>query len=60
MTSLSLSDLERREVVLLAEQGMIQGDVQRVSLQLEELNDLIQIHIARNTACLDSGSLQKR
>ena len=60
MTSLSLSDLERREEALLAEQGMIQGDVQRVSLQLEELNDLIQIHIARNTACLDSGSLQKR
>ena len=53
-------DLERRERDLLAEQEFIRGDVQRLSLQLEELNRLIQVHIARNTACLDTGSLQKR
>ena len=54
------ADLERRERDLLAEQEFIRGDVQRLSLQLEELNELIQVHIARNTACLDAGSLQKR
>ena len=54
------TDLERRERDLLAEQEFIRGDVQRLSLQLEELNELIQVHIARNTACLDAGLLQKR
>ena len=52
--------LERTRETLVTEQEVIRGDVQRLSLQLEELNKLVQVHIARNTACLDSGSLQKR
>ena len=60
MCNVCHADLERRERELLQEQQFIRGDVQRLSLQLEELSQLIQVHIARNTACLDFGSLQKR
>ena len=53
-------DLERTKAALVAEQETIRGDVQRLAFQLEELYTMIQVHIARNTACLDTGTQQKR
>ena len=39
---------------------MIRDDVGRVAIELEELDRNIRTHIARNTQCLDAGTLQKR
>lgn len=53
-------DLERIRRALFVEQEEIRSDVGRVAIELERLDQSIQVHIARNTACLDTGVLSKK
>lgn len=54
------TDFERIRNALFTEQEQIRSDVDRVANELQKLDLTIRLHIARNTACLDSGILSKR
>lgn len=53
-------DLIRIEQALMTEQEEIRDDIERVANQIEVLDEMIRVHISRNTACLDTGVLGKR
>ncbi len=54
------TDLVRIRTALFLEQEEIRADVGRVGNELEMLDQTIRVHIARNTACLDTGILSKK
>jgi len=50
----------RIEAELMLEQEEIRADIERIANQLERLNQQIQSHVSRNTACLDESGLSKK
>lgn len=57
---LHVENLIRIEQMLMVEQEVIRDDIERVANEIEVLDNTIRIHISRNTACLDTGVLEKR
>ena len=42
-------------MALMLEQEEIRSDIGRIANELEELRELIQLRITKNTACMDTG-----
>ncbi len=55
-TLIIVVDLDRIKDSLIIEQEEIRVSIERVANEIEQLDQMIRIHISRNTACLDTGS----
>ena len=50
----------RIEDELREEQLVIRADIERVANEVELINSSIEMHISRNTVCLESSNIAKK